>query len=199
MIFAVVYCHSKTLTLSLACHCLAALDSQPRRKGPSVEAMEHQGQHVYKRGEDVDVDVDVEVGMLDKADKAGGTAARGGYQTWIITMRIVLCFMLVAYHNHRIFDSYRHNISIEPFEWEDASWVRSMIKSTQRAILQAGLNVVCLPCTHAFLNPLQTLCLQSCLYSSISLSLSLERLVLHQMAHTADSFKLSASLIQALP
>lgn len=64
------------------------------------------------------------------------------FQTWIVVMRIILSFMLVLYHNHRIFDSYRHNMNIEPFDWEDAAWIRSIIKAIQRATLQAGLNIV---------------------------------------------------------
>lgn len=59
---------------------------------------------------------------------------------WIYAVRIILSICLIYYHNHRMVDSYRHNLSLNiPDEYDT---LRSLIKAGQRAVLQAGLNLV---------------------------------------------------------
>ena len=60
---------------------------------------------------------------------------------WVYIVRIVLSICLIYYHNHRLVDSYRHNLNIEiP---PDYFTLQSLIKASQRMALQAGLNLVC--------------------------------------------------------
>lgn len=60
---------------------------------------------------------------------------------WIITVRIVLAICLIYYHNHRLFDNYRHNMQISLDFDEDINLLIG-VRTTQRAVLQAGLNLV---------------------------------------------------------
>jgi len=60
-------------------------------------------------------------------------------QYWVFAVRIVLSLCLIFYHNHRLSDSYRHNLSIEISD--DNETLRSLIKASQRTVLQAGLNL----------------------------------------------------------
>ena len=60
---------------------------------------------------------------------------------WIFSVRIVLSVCLIYYHNHRLFDMYRHNMSIQLDFDEDINLLVG-VRATQRAVLQAGLNLV---------------------------------------------------------
>jgi hypothetical protein len=59
---------------------------------------------------------------------------------WVYVVRIVLSVCLIYYHNHRLVDSYKHNLSLEITD--DHETLRSLIKACQRTVLQAGLNLV---------------------------------------------------------
>ena len=62
-----------------------------------------------------------------------------------MSVRLVLSICIVWYHNNRMADSYKHNIMLPrpPGNAGDPErWVQSLIKQTQRSILQAGLNLV---------------------------------------------------------
>lgn len=70
---------------------------------------------------------------------------------WVYVVRIVLSICLIYYHNHRLVDSYRHNLNIEiP---TDYFTLQSLIKQSQRMALQAGLNLV----SQTFSTPVQQL------------------------------------------
>lgn len=61
---------------------------------------------------------------------------------WVYVVRIILSVCLIYYHNHRLVDSYRHNLNIEiPLDYFT---LQSLIKQSQRMVLQAGLNLVCI-------------------------------------------------------
>ena len=59
---------------------------------------------------------------------------------WVNMIRLVLALCLIYYHNHRIVDSYKYNMTIViPDEY---TTLLSLIKASQRTTLQVGLNLV---------------------------------------------------------
>lgn len=58
---------------------------------------------------------------------------------WVNLVRVVLSVCLIYYHTHRLVDSYRYNLGFRiPDEYFT---LQSLIKASQRFVLQAGLNL----------------------------------------------------------
>ena len=89
---------------------------------------------------------------MKRSSSGGGPRAS---IAWVHSARLVLAFCLIYYHNHRLFDNYRHNMEIHAFPQEELTIKDSydLIRALQRLVLQAGLNLFCaLAGTSAFLS-----------------------------------------------